>query len=54
MYEVFKDLLKMADEMVDVTDCSLNKDGEIYIEGTDADGMVISITLRKQVGEDAS
>ena len=51
MYEVFKDLLKVADEMVDVTICSLNKDGEIYIEGIDAVGTVFSITLRKQVDE---
>ena len=53
MYEVFKELLKMADDMVDVTECHFQENGDIRIIGTDTFGETMFISISKKVEEDA-
>ena len=53
MYEVFKDLLKLADDMFDVTECHLWKNGGIDIVGTDGGGDTVVIRFAKEDNGDS-
>ena len=45
MYEIFKDLLKLADESMDVTECHFWQSGDIDIVG-ERDGETVRISYK--------
>jgi hypothetical protein len=51
MYELFKDLLKVADETFDVSECHLFSDGSIYISGLDGKNEKVELKWGRAVEE---
>lgn len=52
MYEIFKDLLKLADESMDVIECHFCPDGDIFIVGI-RDGTTMRISYKRSGCDDA-